>query len=203
MLHVTNLPPGVATAPRALGPLMIARHWRRWWLLGLGGSLLGVIAMAAPATGWMSGTTVLAIVLLGNAVLRVLHIRLLPRYAGTGWHLVEAAVAVIAVALLLAPPPADLFPPNLVTGLFLLLSGIGRGFLGATVEPLRGWYWLCAVGIATSVLGAVVLVLYESLPTTLLSASVGLALLLDGIWTLQTGRKARRHSIAALLPHWL
>lgn len=85
-------------------------------------------------------------------------------------------------------------------GLFLVITGVGRISVGALVVPMRGWFWLCAVGIAASSLGIAVLVLSEGLPASVLVASVGLALLLVGMRTLEIGRLARRYGPAGLMP---
>jgi len=188
-----------AAIPRILTPAMIARHWRHWYLIGLAHVLLGIAAFGlGAALAPETALVLLAAMLAGDALLQLLHGRLLPRQGGSGWRLSAALVSFSAALLLLGAAADGPLGPPLVIQLMLLLAGISKGFLAMMLEPLRGWYWLFVIAMITTSLGLGLLVL-PSAPPLLLSSLVGVALLLDGAWTLQTARMARRRS-PALLP---
>jgi uncharacterized membrane protein HdeD (DUF308 family) len=191
MLHAIDAPNSTAVAARCLNLPRIARDWRHWWLLGLGGLALGgaaiALALVAPPGLVIS---VLGLLLAADAMLQLLHARRLPHHGGAGWRLSAAAASLAAAVSLLAAPTSDPLWAALAIEILLLVGGIARGFLAVTLAPVRGWQCLFAVAVLTVSLG-VGLLLMPVGPPALLALAVGVVLLADGSWTLLTGRMAR------------
>jgi uncharacterized membrane protein HdeD (DUF308 family) len=207
MLHVLHAPEDAVTGQsRILTLAMIAQHAGQWHLLGLAMVALGAAAIALPGLGpspltpWMP-LVPLGALLIGDALLQSLHSRLLPRQGGSGWRLTGALASLAAGLVLVGTAPEDPMWPTIAIQLLLLVSGIAKGFLALTLEPLRGWHGLFAIAVVTASLGLGLLVSSAPAHAALLPSLVGLALLLDGAWTLQTARMARRRSLAVLRPH--
>lgn len=205
MLHIVEVPGRTAAQPRALNALTVARHWRCWFVLGLLSTLFGATALFAG--GSVPAAYLVPLVgslLAADSLLQFGRAGLLPRYAGSGWHPLAGTLAAAAAALMLLDPGGGPVPANLVLGLFLLASGVGKSFLGVMLDPLRGCYWLFAAGIATAAFGiALLLLLPQASGQALLGPALGSAMLLEGYWTLRVARGARRDGVAALLPRYL
>ena len=198
MLNVLNAPEAVTGQSRVPTTTLISRNARLWSLLGLAIVLLGAAAIALPgfdasAPPRLGPLAILGALLLVDALLQGLHSLLLPRQGGAGWRLTSAAASLAAGLVLLGAAAEDPLWPALAVKLLLLVGGFAKGFLALTLEPLRGWHWLFAIAMVTASLGVGLLVLPPG-PAALLPSLVGLVLLMDGAWTLQTARMARRLS---------
>jgi uncharacterized membrane protein HdeD (DUF308 family) len=188
--------------PAALDQELASGHWRRWLLIGLLTALSGGIALMASANMGSSVVTVLGALLLGEALLQVLRARLMPRHVGRVWPIQGSLTAsVTGLALLLAPLDGVL-SLAVVVGVFLLLHGVARGFLAVMLAPLRGWFWLLAIGAGTIGAGLGLLLSRVDPPTVVIGGLLGLAMLLDGSWTLY-GAWRVQHLRPAPLPYFI
>jgi uncharacterized membrane protein HdeD (DUF308 family) len=203
MLRTIDAPGGTAARTRSPTPPAIARHWRRWFVLGLLSSLVGAAAFAAAAVPAGYAMTLIAALLAAESALQFARAALLPQYAGAGWHPLAGILAAVAAGALMLESRGIVLPPALVLGLFLLISGVGKSFLGVMLEPMRGCYWLFAAGTVPATLGVVLLLLPQVPGASLLGAALGTGLLLEGAWSLRVARSARYGGIDALLPRSL
>ena len=171
----------------------IARQWRRWAAVGalgllLSGALLALAVGAFPGNAYYT----LGLLLVIGAVLQAGHAALLPRHAGAGWPLLGSAAYLIAGVLLLGVAFDGALSPEVLIGITLMIGGLSRSFLAVVLEPLRGWYWLFAIGLLTVSAGlGLLLWVFEPSPG-LVGLLVGAASALEAGWVLLTVWSARR-----------
>lgn len=184
-------PPVLPVTDRA-----IAAHGTLWAALGLVAAVLGAAAIGFAATPFVE--PLLGALLLADALAKGVHAVHLRAYRGSVWRISAAATAVTAGALLIALPAAGVLSLTLVVGVFLVVSGLAKGFLALTLEPGSSWNLLLGNSIACAGLGLGVLLWVPAEQTWAVALILGLAFLLDGLWLIVTswtarGRVAARH----------
>lgn len=153
-------------------------------------SLLGGVAaifsplMAAVALEIVLGATLL---LLGLSQLAC-------AFQTKGWRGTTALVAsallsLLVGGLLLGYPIAGMVTVAVMVGAFLFVGGIMRTVLSIRLRPNDGWAYLLVNGIATTVLGGILLFVFP-LPTAagwILGLMVGFDLLANSLWLFVLG----------------
>lgn len=90
---------------------LATRHWRGFGLSLVGGilmAILGIMLMARPAVGAGVLTLLLALVLLGSGIGRIVF-SLVERFPSWGWSALSGVVAVVLGALVLSGFPSSAF----------------------------------------------------------------------------------------------
>lgn len=155
--------------------------------------VLGSIAVILPGLFSLAVTTLVGVLLLVGGVIRLWRC-LSGGDAGSHlWHILAAALAVIAGVLLLVNPVEGVLTLTVVVIALFLAEGVIKMIGAINMRPAGGWVWMLVSGLVDVALGVV---LWAGLPGTALWAIgllVGISLLFTG-WTavmLATGlRKA-------------
>lgn len=118
----------------------------------------GVLAIAIPNTATIVATIAFGWLLLIAAVAQLAHAFRVPRRRGFALHLGGAVLYGIVGVLLLMRPLPGAAALTLVISALLVAEGAMRIMLGVRLRPTHGWLWFIAGGIASTVLGALLLV---------------------------------------------
>lgn len=144
--------------------------------------VLGGVAIVVPAVFSLAITVLIGILLLVGGAVRLWRCL---RGGDSGshlWHVLAAALAVIAGILLLVNPAEGVLTLTVILIALFLAEGVSKGIAAIGMRPAPGWFWVLISGLVDIVLGVV---LWLGLPGSALWAIgllVGISLLFTG-WT--------------------
>jgi uncharacterized membrane protein HdeD (DUF308 family) len=144
--------------------------------------VLGSIAVVVPGIFSLAVTTLVGVLLLVGSAVRLWRCLSGGDAASHLWHIIAAALAVIAGVLLLSNPWEGVLTLTVVVIALFLAEGAMKMIGAFNMKPARGWLWMLVSGLVDVVLG---LLLWSRLPGTALWAIgllVGISLLFTG-WT--------------------
>ena len=172
------------------------------WVIGVGCALvvLGVAALFSLGVATAATVTLVGVAMLLAGVVEVVHGF---RQRGTGrialWILLGALYIACGV-LVLRNPVLAAGVLTLMLGAALIASGVVRVVLALQVRQVtKAWGWLAASGVATGVLGGIILLRWPASSLTTLGLLLGLDLLFAGLGWLLVGLALRR--LTARLAH--
>jgi uncharacterized membrane protein HdeD (DUF308 family) len=144
--------------------------------------VLGSIAVILPGIFSLAVTTLVGVLLLVGGAIRLWRC-LSGGDAGSHiWHILAAALAVIAGLLLLVNPVEGVLTLTVVVIALFLAEGVMKTIGAFNMRPANGWVWMMLSGLVDIVLG---ILLWSGLPGTAMWAIgllVGISLLFTG-WT--------------------
>ncbi|STX50890.1 HdeD protein [Legionella busanensis] len=138
-------------------PASLKRHWG--WLLGLG---ILFIILGTLALGTLVAVTLASIILIGAILVIAGVIQLIDAFKCKGWkavtwHILIALLYIWAGILIIYDP---ILASTLITAfLAWLLIAIGfiRFMMAFTLKKTKGWFWLILAGIASIIMGVIIL----------------------------------------------
>jgi len=140
-----------------LAPELFGRHWG--WLLAFAivQVIAGALAVAIPLLASLVAVAVFGWVMIVSAIFQIAHAIRVRKWPGFALHLLSGLLyATAGVLALLYPFPGMLVLTLCLAGL-LLADGILRIVLASKVKPQQGWGWFLAGGIASIVLGGLLI----------------------------------------------
>jgi uncharacterized membrane protein HdeD (DUF308 family) len=165
------------------------------WIIGVGCALgvLGVLALCSLGVATVATVTVVGVAMLLAGVVEVVHGF---RQRGTGrialWVLLGALYIACGV-LVLRNPILAAGVLTLMLGAALVASGVVRVVLALKVRKVtNAWGWLAASGVATGILGVVILLHWPASSLTTLGLLLGIDLVIAGLGWVQVGLALRR-----------
>ena len=165
------------------------------WVIGVGAALvvLGVAALFSLGVATAATVTLVGVAMLLAGVVEVVHGF---RQRGTGrmalWILLGALYIACGV-LVLRNPVLAAGVLTLMLGAALIASGVVRVVIALQVRQVtKAWGWLAASGVATGVLGGIILLRWPASSQTTLGLLLGLDLLLAGLGWVLVGLALRR-----------
>jgi uncharacterized membrane protein HdeD (DUF308 family) len=157
---------------------------RRWgWLLALGlvQIIAGVIAIAVPVIASLAAVGIFGAVLLVTGIMQLIHafkVRALPRSA---WSGLGGVLYVIAGLLVVAYPLGGALTLAIMIAILFIADGTLRTVFGMTVRPVPGWGWLVAAGIASILVGVILLLGWPGTALWATGLLLGVNLIFGGI----------------------
>jgi len=136
---------------------LFQRHWG--WLLAFAivQVIAGSIAIAIPPLASLIAVAVFGWVMIVAAAFQIAHAVRVRKWPGFALHLLGGVLyAAVGVLTLLYPFPSALVLTLCLAGL-LLAEGVLRTALAFTIRPQQGWSWFLAAGIASIVLGGMLI----------------------------------------------
>jgi uncharacterized membrane protein HdeD (DUF308 family) len=165
------------------------------WVIGVGCALvvLGVAALFSLGVATAATVTLVGVAMLLAGVVEVVHGF---RQRGTGrialWILLGALYIACGV-LVLRNPVLAAGALTLMLGAALIASGVVRVVIALQVRQVtKAWGWLAASGVATAVLGGIILLRWPASSHTTLGLLLGLDLLFAGLGWVLVGLALRR-----------
>ena len=165
------------------------------WVIGVGAALvvLGVAALFSLGVATAATVTLVGVAMLLAGVVEVVHGF---RQRGTGrmalWILLGGLYIACGV-LVLRNPVLAAGVLTLMLGAALIASGVVRVVIALQVRQVtKAWGWLAASGVATGVLGGIILLRWPASSQTTLGLLLGLDLLLAGLGWVLVGLALRR-----------
>jgi uncharacterized membrane protein HdeD (DUF308 family) len=166
-------------------PHLFRRHWG--WLLGFAivQIVAGAFAIALPALASLVAVAVFGWVMIVAAIFQIAHAIRVRQWPGFALQLLGGLLYGGAGVLALLYPVPSLFGLTLFVGALLLAEGILRVVLAWRVRVQgdwgqEGWGWFLAAGIASIVLGGMLLVGWPATALWALGLLMGIDLIFGG-----------------------
>lgn len=171
--------PDANTSNPDMEPAFTCR-WR--WLLTLGiiQLLAGAAAIAVPPIATAIAAATIAWLLVIAAVFHVVHAFGVRAWRGFALHFVSGALYLLAGVLILLNPWPGVMGLTLVLAGLLIADGVLRGVLAFRVRPRDGWGWFLAGGVASVILGALILMSWPEISMWAIGLLVGVHFVFSG-----------------------
>jgi uncharacterized membrane protein HdeD (DUF308 family) len=182
----------------------LKRHWS--WLVVFGALeiLAGIAAVALPVAATFITTVALSWVLLFAGALHIAKAVSLHRWRGFSGHLWSGVLYLVTGGLAILYPATGALSLALVVASLLVADGIVRSVYAVRLKPMDGWSWMLASGIASAVLGVMLLATWPSAGLWALGLLLGVNLIFGGAMNVALGincyeskRNDRGHWVAA------
>lgn len=167
----------------------------RWGAMLAGGVAmiaLGILAMIAAGLATLLTVVFIGALMMVGGLVQFFEAGLSGRWTRVLGHLLLGTLYVLGGLLFLYSPARGAMTLTFVLGVFLISGGVFRAALSFVHREISGWGWALASGIASIVLGFLIL---TALPVTapfLLGFFVGVELFLGGVSWVALGSGLRR-----------
>lgn len=170
-IDATQADPGVA---------VFRRHWG--WLLAFAivQVIAGALAVAIPTLASLAAVAIFGWVMLVAAVFHIAHAIRVRKWPGFALHLLGGVLYAAAGVLALLYPFSGALALTLLLAGLLLAEGVLRIFLASTLKRREGWGWFLAAGIASILLGGMLILGWPSTALWALGLLLGIDLIFGG-----------------------
>jgi uncharacterized membrane protein HdeD (DUF308 family) len=170
---------------------------RRWgWLLALGivEIIAGCLAIAMPVVASLAAVAYFGAVLIVTAIFQIIHafqVRERPRAV---WYGLGGLLYGIAGVLVVTYPLGGALTLAVLIAVLFIADGALRTFFAMAVRPVPGWGWLVAAGVASIVVGVLLLLGWPGTALWATGLLLGVNLIFTGVTnttlalTARTGR---------------
>jgi uncharacterized membrane protein HdeD (DUF308 family) len=181
------------------------RFGHRWgWLLALGlvQIIAGIIAIAVPVIASLAAVGIFGAVLLVTGIMQIIHAFKVRAWPRSAWYGLGGALYVIAAALVVAYPLGGALTLAILIAILFIADGTLRTVFGLTLRPVRGWGWLVAAGIASIVVGVILLLGWPGTALWATGLLLGVNLIFGGMMntTLALASRTSRTSTSPEIP---
>jgi uncharacterized membrane protein HdeD (DUF308 family) len=157
---------------------------RRWvWLLILGIVQLvgGLCAFAIPPAASIAAAIVFGAVLLVAGIFQLVHAASVRTWSAVALQVLGGLLYVAAGIIVLMFPLSGALTLTIVVGALLIADGVVRCVLASRIRPREGWGWFLAAGIASALLGILLLIGWPLTGLWALGILLGVNLVFSGI----------------------
>jgi uncharacterized membrane protein HdeD (DUF308 family) len=171
------------------------RHWG--WLLAFAivQLIAGILAVAIPALASIVAVAVFGWVMLVSAIFQIVHAVRVREWKGFALHLLGGLLYAAAGILTLIYPFSGLLALTLLLAALLLADGILHVVLGARHRPRDGWGWFLAAGIASIILGILLIVGWPTTALWAIGLLLGVNLIFNGVMNAALALDCRRRRL--------
>jgi len=149
---------------------------------------LGLLAIVVPRMFTFGIELLIGIVLLVTGLLSAVRAIRLQGLPGTGMALMYGILAALVGILLLANPLSGAITLTLLLGLLFLVQGASETATALQHREWPSWVWILLSGIASLVIGLVLLLGLPGTAAWAVGLLVGINLLFTGSWLFLLGR---------------
>jgi len=133
---------------------------RRWgWLLALGivEIIAGCVAIAVPVIASLAAVGIFAGILLVTAIFQLVHAFQVGAWPRSAWYGLGGLFYAVAGLLVIAYPLGGALTLAVLIGILFIADGALRVAFGMSARPVLGWGWLVAGGVASLIVGVILL----------------------------------------------
>ncbi len=164
-------------------PLAPSIFQRRWgWLLAFGivQILCGAFALMVPVAATIAAAIVFGALLMVSGAFQAVHAFTIRRWQGVALHALGALLYIAAAVLFMVFPISGALTLTVIVGALLIADGVIRSALAFRIRPRDGWGWVLASGIASLIVGALLLLGWPITGLWALGVLLGVNLLFSG-----------------------
>ena len=152
----------------------------RFLALGLFNIALGITAITLPIGTHDSAETIVGLVLILAGFADAWHAMLLRSKRGYLLSSVSSVLLIVAGAVILASPIANMTSLYLGVAILFWLIGAFRIGKGLDIQPINNWRWVVASGLLVILFDFFIIYKGEPVSWDLMSLLVGISLIVDG-----------------------
>jgi uncharacterized membrane protein HdeD (DUF308 family) len=177
------------------GTRSLERRWGWLLLLGIVQVICGALALAIPVAASLAAAIVAGALLLVSGIFQLIHAFSIRPWRGAALPIIGGVLYVVAGALLLAFPVSGALTLTIVVAALLIGDGVLRIMLARTIRAMTGSGWMLAAGIASVLVGILLLIGWPLTGLFALGVLLGINLLLTGATNgaLAAAFRTRRH----------
>ncbi|WP_419420668.1 HdeD family acid-resistance protein [Legionella sp. D16C41] len=173
-------------------PASLKRHWG--WLLALG---ILFIILGTLALGMLVLVTLASILVIGAILIIAGIIQLIDAFKSKGWkaiiwHILIAILYIWAGILIVYDP---ILASTILTAMLawvLIAIGFIRFMMAFTLKKTKGWFWLILAGIASIIMGIIILSSWPVSGLWVIGLLIAIEILISG-WSYVFLALALRH----------
>jgi uncharacterized membrane protein HdeD (DUF308 family) len=177
------------------GTRALERRWGWLLLLGIVQVICGAVALAIPVAASLAAAIVAGALLLASGIFQLFHAFSIRPWRGAALPIVGGALYVIVGVLLLAFPVTGALTLTIAVGALLIADGVVHIVLSRAIRAMPGSGWMLAAGIASVLVGILLLIGWPLTGLIALGVLLGISLLFSGATNaaLAVAFRARRH----------
>jgi uncharacterized membrane protein HdeD (DUF308 family) len=160
---------------------VVKRRWRGLLLLGIVQVIGGAVAIAVPVAASLATALVFGAVLLVLGVFQVVHAISVRKSKVVFLQLLGGLLYIVTGALVLWFPVSGAMSLTILVATLLIADGVIRCALAYRLRPGQGWGWFLCAGIASAVVGIVLLIGWPLTGLWALGLLLGVNLLFIGM----------------------
>jgi uncharacterized membrane protein HdeD (DUF308 family) len=163
-----------------LAPALFRRHWGALLAFAIVQVIAGAVAVAIPTLASLVAVAVFGWLMIIAAIFQIVHAIRVRKWRGFALHLLGGLLYAAAGVLALLYPFSGVLALTLFLAGLLLADGILRIILASTVRPQEGWGWFLAAGIASVVLGGMLIFGWPATALWAIGLLLGINLIFSG-----------------------
>jgi uncharacterized membrane protein HdeD (DUF308 family) len=177
------------------GSRALERRWGWLLLLGIVQVICGALALAIPVAASLATAIVAGALLLVSGIFQLIHAFSIRPWRGAALPIIGGVLYVVAGALLLAFPVSGALTLTIVVAALLIADGVVRIILARSIRAMTGSGWMLAAGIASLLVGILLLIGWPLTGLIALGVLLGINLLFTGATNaaLAVAFRTRRH----------
>lgn len=172
---------------------VLHRRWGWLLLLGIVQVVGGFIALAVPAAASLAAAIVVGAVLVVSGVFQLAHAFRVRTWKGVLLESLGGLLYVAAGLLALLFPLTGALTLTIVVGALLVADGFVRCVLAYRLRPMDGWGWFLAAGVASTLVGIVLLVGWPLTGLWAIGVLLGVNLIVSGTTNSALAFAFRKH----------
>ncbi len=163
-----------------VGARTMERRWGWMLLLGLVQVIGGLIALTIPMAATLAAALVAGGVLLAAGAFQLVHALSIRPWRGALLPIIGGLLYIFAGVLLVAFPVSGALTLTMFVAVLLIAEGVVRIIVANRMRPVTGNGWLMAAGIASVIVGILMLVGWPLSGMWALGILLGINLLFTG-----------------------
>jgi uncharacterized membrane protein HdeD (DUF308 family) len=158
----------------------LERGWGWLLLLGIVQAISGALALSIPVAASLAAAMVVGALLLVSGIFQLTHAFKTKPWSGKALPIIGGILYLVAGALLMAFPVSGALTLTLVVAALLISEGVVRTVLAHRMRPMTGSGWMLAGGIASVIVGILLLIGWPLTGLIALGVFLGINLLFTG-----------------------
>jgi uncharacterized membrane protein HdeD (DUF308 family) len=141
----------------------------------------GLFALAIPLAASLAAAIVFGVVLLVTGVAQLIHAFSVRGWKGRVRHALGGVLYTAAGLIVLAFPITGVLTLSIILGVLLVADGVVRYALAYRLRPREGWGWFVTAGIASLIVGSLLLLGWPLAGLWAIGILMGVNLLFSGL----------------------
>ncbi len=167
--------------PVGIVPSVVQRRWGWLLVLGIAQIIAGAVALTIPAAASLAAAIVAGAAMLVAGIFQAVHAFSVRRWKGVVLQGLGALLYIVAGLAFLLFPVTGALTLTIAVGVLLIADGAVRYTLAYRLRPRDGWGWFLAAGIASTLVGILMLVGWPLTGVWALGILLGVNLIFSGV----------------------
>lgn len=161
-------------------PGYVKRNWGWLFALGIVFELAGFISLGMVVSVTLASMFLIGAMVLFAAALQLVDVFKSKDWKAVAWHFLIALLYIFAGSLIIYDP---FIASTIITAMLawtLIIIGMARAFMAFSIRQGQGWIWLLLAGIASFVLGVMILMQWPASGLWVIGLFISIELIING-----------------------